>query len=447
MPSQPDPRSFGRTLRQGAGQTPSDVGALSGTLVGLAPQPVQPVELDGDETSEPASMRPPTVATSSIGTEAPRGTVLPRRRPGGSSTEAASPMRARFDRVRLLGEGGMGQVELARDNDIRRTVAVKRLKDDACSEEAQLRFADEVRIVGQLEHPAIVPIYDVGKDSDGQVYLVMKHLNGETMETIIERLRTGDTDYVARFPIEQRVHIFLAVLDAMRYAHARGIIHRDLKPANIIVGPYGEVTVLDWGIAKPIRRPDKDAPINPLDSTLMASQDARMQDTQLGALAGTPLYMSPEQAAGRNDELDERSDVYSLCVVLLEWLWLEHPRRDKKTLIELLSAIVSEDYDDKLQQRVMMAGVPVPYIQLMWKGLVRDKTKRLQSVAELEQRLSAIVAGRVPIECHVTLGKRAAHEAILWIDRHPLIYTVIFFGTLVGLGLLAIVKLIVALRG
>ncbi len=134
----------------------------------------------------------------------------------------------------------------------------------------------------------------------------MKHVQGETMEQVIDRLRAGDPDYALRFTLEYRVRLFLSVLDAMSYARAHGVLHRDLKPANIIIGPYGEVTVLDWGIAKPIaKRADRTAP-DPLAPTVLDSLHRRLNETHAGQLAGTPLYMSPEQAAGLNDELDER---------------------------------------------------------------------------------------------------------------------------------------------
>src|SRR5262249_24034206 len=153
----------------------------------------------------------------------------------------------------------------------RRTVAVKRVLERDMSNAALLRFADEIRVVGQLEHPGIVPIYDVGRDEDGRVYLVMKHLHGETMEDILQHLRDGDKAYLARFTIDYRIHLFLSVLDAVSYAHARGILHRDLKPANIQIGPYGEVTVMDWGIAKPFRRSETQIDVKPLDKTFVES--------------------------------------------------------------------------------------------------------------------------------------------------------------------------------
>jgi serine/threonine-protein kinase len=264
----------------------------------------------------------------------------------------------------------------------------------------------------------------------------MKHLNGETMESIIEKLRGGDAAYRERFTIEHRVHLFLAVLDAMRYAHARGVIHRDIKPANIMIGPFGEVTVLDWGIAKPIRASGPaTAQVQPLAGTLVDTHDKRMQQTQLGALAGTPLYMSPEQAAGRNDELDERSDVYTLCVLFYEWLMLEHPLTGKQTVTEVLSAIISgEGSSDKVMEKALMGGVPAEWVHIMMKGMARDRDARTPSVAALEDKVKGVLDGRVAIECHVTFAKRAVYGFLHWIDRHPLLYTLLFFGT--GLSML-----------
>lgn len=369
-----------------------------------------------------------------------RTTVLPRRK----VAAGAAAERARFDRVKTLGQGGMGEVALARDNDIPRTVAVKYLRPEfACSEAALMRFADEVRVVGQLEHPAIVPVYDVGVDDQGKHFLVMKHLEGETMESIIQKLRAGDPDTCARFTIEYRAHLFLQVLEAIRYAHSRDIVHRDLKPANIMIGPYGEVTVMDWGIAKPIRRGQRDRVVSPLAHTLKerGSNVGRLLQTEHGALAGTPLYMSREQAAGRNDEIDGRSDVYTLGVVLLEWLALFHPLEGKTSLTEVLGSIALNDYDDDVCMRAIRAGAPVEYAQLAFRAIKRDRDLRLQSVDEFEKQLRDILDGNVLVKCHVTLAKRGAYAFTHWIDRNPLPYTLLFYGG----GGLALVSMVGAL--
>jgi serine/threonine-protein kinase len=410
-------------------------GFISATLRGTpaAEPPPAVVEIDDDSIGAPDVGLP--AGTTLRGTTAGRTTVLPRRAKSGAAQSAAvAEQRARFDRVRTLGQGAMGHVELARDNDIRRTVAVKRMHGEGASTSALMRFADEVRIVGQLEHPGIVPIYDVGRDEDGHVYLVMKHLHGETMEDIIAKLKAGEPGYRERFTIDARVHLFMGILDAVRYAHARGILHRDLKPANVQIGPYGEVTVMDWGIAKPFRRTEKAPAAQPLERTLVESHDQRLLETKMGALAGTPLYMSPEQAAGRNDELDDRSDVYTLCVMLFEWLALEHPMKAKTTVIEVLADIISQDYDrGHLFNLLRAEDVPVEYFHLTARGLLRDRGKRFQSVAELEDAINKVRDGWTPVQCHVTCGKRLAHGFARWIDRHVFIYTFVLFSTAVVL--------------
>jgi serine/threonine-protein kinase len=345
---------------------------------------------------------------------------LPRRR---AASPSQAPERPRFDRVRLLGEGGMGQVELVKDNDIRRTVAVKRLHSDIQSEEALLRFADEVRIVGQLEHPAIVPVYDVGRDESGQVYLVMKHLSGETMEQIIAKLRSNDPTYVAQYSIDYRVHLFLAVLDALRFAHSRGVIHRDIKPANIMIGPYGEVTVLDWGIAKPIRRKEGADGAQALDRTAVDTKDSRLQETQLGSLAGTPLYMSPEQAAGNNDALDARSDLYAACVVFHEMLQLRHRFADAKNVVELLNRILTTDPPPVtricLAHPAQPGGVPPELGHFLVKGLQRDPEKRWQTAEIMITELHRILDGDIHVQCMATFAKKSANVYRKLVDRNP----------------------------
>lgn len=439
--------SLKHTLGYGDDVLPPSERSLTATLTdrGAEATPFAPIELE--DTLDLAASGVQEQALASAPSSTMRTTVLPHRRTTDASADAA--IRPRFARVRSLGAGAMGEIELARDNDIRRTVALKRLRHDATSQPAMLRFADEIRIVGQLEHPSIVPIYDVGQDEDGKVYLVMKHLHGETMEDVIEKLRSADAQAREKYTITYRVQLFLKILDAIRYAHARGILHRDLKPANIMIGPYGEVTVLDWGIAKPLKgaRATETAP---LDATLLDSHDARLLETRAGSLAGTPLYMSPEQAAGKNDELDQRSDVYALCVMLYEWLVLRHPLAHHTTVQEVLASIIARDYSwPELRDWGFAAQVPMEYLLLVRKGLQRDRASRFQSVAELEHELNEILAGRVHIQCHVTLAKRLTHSALHWIDRHTVAYSMLFFGvvlTMLGSCVFAAVMLVRALR-
>jgi serine/threonine-protein kinase len=318
----------------------------------------------------------------------------------------------------MLGQGGIGEVVLVEDQDIARKVAIKRLhperRDDA---ESLRRFAEEVRIIGQLEHPNITPVHDVGVDEEGRHYFVMKYIEGETLETIIARLRARDADYVRRFGYDVRVEIFIGMLNAVAYAHARGILHRDLKPANIMVGPYGEVTVMDWGIAKRLAgaaEPERGDP---------------RCDTVDGAILGTPMYMSPEQAAGEHGALDQRSDVFSLCLVFYELMTLQHPLAQHKTVQRVIAELVAHGIDRSIKIDFIRAGAPAEYGDLVQRGLARDRERRFGSVKALLDELLRVRSGKFPITCHVTLGRRTAAFSMGWITRHPLGYTLLLAGS------------------
>jgi serine/threonine-protein kinase len=342
----------------------------------------------------------------------------------------------RFERLKALGEGGIGEVALAHDHDISRRVAMKRLRSDRRESHHLVRFAEEVRIVGQLEHPGIVPVHDVGIDEDGQHYLVMKYVEGETLEDVIEKLRAGDPEYLARFSYTYRTQIFASILEAISYAHDKGIIHRDLKPANIMIGPHGEVTVMDWGIAKHVGDREE---ASPEAQSLASTVQDRLIQTQEGALIGTPLYMSPEQAAGRNDELDARSDIFSLGLVFAEFLALWHPLEDKKTTNEVLAELIANGVNQEaIWSRATGCGVPIELFYVLKGALERDPSKRYPSAKAALDQVRRVQAGEVAIKCHVTLLKRVAYEALHWVDRHPLAYTAILgvttLSVLGGLG-------------
>jgi serine/threonine-protein kinase len=342
-----------------------------------------------------------------------RTTVLPRRAP--TAERPAIGNERRFEVVQVLGAGGMGEVALAEDRDIQRKVALKRMHADARNGETLHRFAEEVRIIGQLEHPNITPVHDVGIDESGQHYFVMKFVDGETLETIIAKLKSGEAGYAERYSIEARIDIFLGILHAIRYAHARGIVHRDLKPANIMVGRYGEVTVVDWGIAR----------------KLDAAPEAP------GELAGTPMYMSPEQAGGA--PVDQRTDLYSLCLVLLEMLTLSHPLAGKASTEAVLATLVTDGVEAGLTHVKLLlvaAGAPNDFAALISRGLQHDRAKRFASIDELEQAVRDVREGRVPVSCHITFSKRAVATLARFIDRRPWVYTALAVTTLASvLGL------------
>ncbi len=162
---------------------------------------------------------------------------------------ALQSFETRYQPGELLGEGGMGEVRLARDARIGREVAVKTMRREIGAR-GESRFLREARVQGQLEHPAIVPVYDLGVTRDGETYFTMKRVRGRSLDSILEALAAGELDTVAEFTRRRLLTAFSQVCLAVEFAHARGVLHRDLKPANIMIGDFGEVYVLDWGLAK-----------------------------------------------------------------------------------------------------------------------------------------------------------------------------------------------------
>jgi len=340
-----------------------------------------------------------------------RSTVLPKVQWDGQQPKLEPTHRLRFEELGLLGQGGMGEVTLVKDHDIERTVALKRLPPNA-DLGAVLRFVEEIRTIGHLEHPNIMPVHDVGVDDQGRYFFVMKHLRGETLESIIERLKAGDPQAHQKYPFTVRIQLFQGVLNAMAYAHREGFLHRDLKPANIMVGPYGEVTVLDWGLAR--RHGAKEGPL---------SESARARttfETQLGSVLGTPLYMCPEQARGAHDQLDVRSDLYSLGVVFHELLFLDHYLGGKASVADVLDGVKTVTPDLFAHVSKPIQG-PVPS-ELCWflsKALQKEPSQRYQSAEEMLADLDLIVRGEFHVQCLRTFGKRMLREAGPLLERHP----------------------------
>jgi serine/threonine-protein kinase len=223
----------------------------------------------------------------------------------------------RYELGRMIGQGGMGEVVSAKDEQIGRRVAIKKIRGTADAK-ATARFTREAKIQGQLEHPSIVPVYELSTAPDGQPFFAMKQLSGATLADIIGMMLVEDPPTLAKYSRQRLLRAFTEVCLAIEFAHTKHIVHRDLKPANVMLGDFGEVYVLDWGIAK-VLDGSEDIEAGP-------SGDAS-EHTQIGAMIGTPGYMPPEQIAGDAD-LDGRADVYALGCILFEILALSplHPR-------------------------------------------------------------------------------------------------------------------------
>lgn len=273
----------------------------------------------------------------------------------------------RYEIREAVGQGGMGTVYRAVDRSLEREVALKVLRPDLADEAAATRVEREARILARLEHPGIVPVHDAGMLADGRVFYVMKLVRGGRLE---EFARTASLTEVLR--------LFLRVCETVGFAHAQGVVHRDLKPSNIMVGEFGEVLVLDWGIARLVRdeSPPSGAPPAP-DGEPVPSRDGA--DTAPGTVLGTPGFMAPEQANGWSHLVDDRTDVYALGAIL-------------RSLAG---------------QEGRPGPIPRPLVSIWRRALAPDPVARYPSAAALAADVTRFLDGE-PVEAHrETLGERA----------------------------------------
>jgi WD40 repeat protein/tRNA A-37 threonylcarbamoyl transferase component Bud32 len=304
------------------------------------------------------------------------------------STAAYQPQnRGRYTLTRLHAEGGIGQVWLAYDHDLGREVALKELRPERVSSPtSQGRFLDEARITGQLEHPGIVPVYELARPANGQAsYYTMRFIKGRTLrEAIRDYHEKRQKGTAGPLDLNALLTAFVAVCNAVAYAHSRGVLHRDLKPQNVVLGDYGEVLVLDWGLARLVDRPESDSETAPVVVELDVQHEATVQ----GQVLGTPAYMAPEQAAGRLDLIDRRTDVYGLGAILYEILAGRPPFHEVKTPA-MLSVIGARDPEPPRQ---VAGGVSPALEAVCLKALAKKREARYATAGELADEVRCWLA-------------------------------------------------------
>ena len=339
-----------------------------------------------------------------------------------------------------IGRGGMGQVHLAVDRDLGRRVALKTLHGGrTAARETLARFLEEAQATGQLEHPNIVPVHELGMFADGTVFFTMKLVGGRTLHQIIHLLTRDDPETVRGFGRMRLLNAFQQVCLGVAFAHSRGVVHRDLKPANIMLGAYGEVLVMDWGLAKIRGRPLVESDSPETDEDLTATIDeasveavrsfmdsgtdpARMgwkndssddlagvwdetdlpvetvrsmladQQTLAGRVFGTPYYMSPEQASGRIDDVNERSDVYSLGAILYTILSHEPPVMGE-SVIQILERVRLGEIVPP-SRRAPHLDIPSELEEVCMRAMSREAADRHPSARALAEDIELFLEGR-----------------------------------------------------
>ncbi len=381
----------------------------------------------------------------------------PREHP---APDGALPAAERYEILGELARGGMGSILEVYDPALRRTIAMKTVRPDRIREASsraeierqQSRLLAEAQILAQLDHPGVVAIHAVGRDERGRAYFTMKRVQGRDFAQVISLYRAGATEW----PLARAVRVLVRVCEAVAYAHEKGVVHRDLKPANVMVGRFGEVFVMDWGLAKVTGRPETALPLEPsLPVEPSRAPNAASPETEViqtdresgprsgpgsplateqGFIVGTPGYLAPEQARAESAAIGPRTDVYALGAMLYHLLSGRHPYARERQLAssELVSFLLAGPPEPLVR---LAPHAPEELVAIAEKAMERDPAARYASALELGEELNAWLEGRV-VRAHRT---GAWVELRKWVRRNRGAAAAIL-AVVLGLGALALVE-------
>ena len=328
-------------------------------------------------------------------------------------------MGMRFRILRPHAKGGLGQVSVALDEELRREVALKEIHPEhAHREESRGRFLVEAEVTGGLEHPGIVPVYSLGTYADGRPYYAMRFIRGDSLKAAIERFyatKWSGRDSERTLELRKLLGRFVDVCNAIAYAHSRGVLHRDLKPGNIMLGNYGETLVVDWGLAKVIGQPEQTGKSDKSPELPITASGSGSAPTIAGSALGTPAYMSPEQAEGRLDKLGPATDVYSLGATIYQILTGKPPIESK----EIEEILVRTVKGEVRSPREINPHIPKPLTAICQKAMSlrpQDRYLSPQKLAEDVERFLAdepVSVFREPLMARVGRMGRKHRAAVL----------------------------------
>ena len=345
----------------------------------------------------------------------------------------------RYRDFQPLTQGGEAILRTCVDENLGRTVVMKTLQPQFQNLETyQKRFLREARVTAQIPHPATIPVYELSRDSEGNAYFTMKKLRGRDLSDILDKISEGDKATIEKYPLDSLLNVLIHCSQCLAFAHNQKVVHRDMKPANIMIGDYGEIMVLDWGLAK-VWDMEDDEDVDRLIRSGQQAMSGRL--TGRGDVQGTPFYMSPEQAVETGD-VDERTDIYNMGIILFEVLTGESYMCGKN--IKEIKRKLQEDPVREPRTVAPLKKIPAELNAICMKALQRSVTDRYQKMSEFSEDLRAALLGNPVSVYHEPIWGRI----LKWRDRKVFSAASLIWmlaGAMLCFGVQLLVRLVVKL--